>query len=135
MRSPVIAFGIFAATVSPTLVGAAPTSPNLPGAGAVTSAPHAVPIGGATSSLPTGMGANPIGFLPTGGVPSARKRANDIDTAGGNARTGNTNSSDGGSVVNDSDLDTTQTNDGSSEYLTRWCGGCKITNQHCRCWR
>lgn len=46
-----------------------------------------------------------------------RKRADDSNTAGGNARTGNTNSASGGSVVNEADDDTEMTNDASSKAI------------------
>lgn len=115
MRSPVIAFGILAATVSPTLIAAAPASSPVPGAGAVTNAPHNIPIGAAR--VPPLPDTNPLGLLNAGGLPngSHKKRADDVDTAGGNARTGNTASSDGGSVANIGDPDTTLTNDDSSK--------------------
>lgn len=111
MRSPVIAFGILAATVSPSLIGAAPTSPNIPEAGAVTGATHNVPTGAA--QVPPLPDTNPLGFFT--GIAS-KKRADDAGTAGGNARTGNTQNSDGGAVVNDGDDDTTLTNTDASEY-------------------
>jgi hypothetical protein len=114
MRSPVIAFGLLAATVSPTLIAAAPAvaSPSLAPTNAVSGATHNVPLG----AIPhTSVPASALGIT---GVPS-QKRADDANTAGGNARTGNTQSSDGGSVLNDGDEDTTMDNDDSSElFLT-----------------
>lgn len=77
MRSPVIAFGLFAAaTVSPALVGAAPTPP--------------------TPNVPTTVPAN---------VPPHTHvvRAFDSGTAGGNAYTGGTSDTSGGQVVNNGD--------------------------------
>ena len=117
MRSPVIAFGIFAATVSPTLIAAAPVSP-VPGANSVTSLPHS-----ATGPLPAGIGgtvnsATPYDTLSGGAAPAAAagaKRADDGLTAGGNAHTGNAGPSDGGDIVNAADNDETETNDDSSE--------------------
>ena len=125
MRSPVIAFGILAATVSPTLIAAAPTSPNVPGVAAVSStasgAPNTVPhVPAAAPGAPGGVpaGSSPLGFFP--GIGSHRKRADDSNTAGGNARTGNTNSANGGSVVNNADPDTDLTSDDSSEVLSSY---------------
>ncbi|KAI0702454.1 hypothetical protein BC835DRAFT_1411009 [Cytidiella melzeri] len=108
MRSPVIAFGILAATVSPGLIAAAPTSPNLPGVAAVSA-----PASGAAASAPNGIphapAGSPLGFFS--GLGQHRKRADDANTAGGNARTGNSNTASGGSVVNNADPATTLTND------------------------
>lgn len=114
MRSPVIAFGIFAAAaVSPTLVGAAPASPNLP-AGVVPGAPgHTVP--------PT-----PAGHLP-GMVRRElesndkhhrkhHRRVEDYRTAGGNAYSGSAGTVSGGDVINDAESnDDAITNTGASE--------------------
>ena len=120
MRSPVIAFGILAATVSPSLIAAAPASasPNLPSTGTVTGASHNVPVGALPPPppVPGAAGASPLGFLS--GIPASRKRADDSGTAGGNARTGNTASSDGGSVLNNADETETMTNDDSSKQYS-----------------
>lgn len=113
MRSPVIAFGIFAATVSPSLIAAAPTSPSLPGAGAVTGSAGTLPAPNA-NSVPSVPGA-PGGFFHN--LIPHPKRANDAGTAGGNARTGNTSTASGGSVVNNADDTTTLTSDDSSKSL------------------
>lgn len=122
MRSPVIAFGILAATVSPTLIAAAPAGagPNLPttGLGVTRFTGGGTPNLPGTPPLPGGVGSpNALGLIPAGG--GKTRRANDADTAGGNARSGNTASSDGGSILNDADDDTTMTNDDSSEWFVR----------------
>lgn len=109
MRSPVIAFGILAATVSPTLISGAPASPNLPNTGVVTNL-----VGGllpaAHPEIPHARRSDSIfGILG--------KRADDGATAGGNAHTGNTNSASGGEIVNEAEDDETETNDASSTYL------------------
>lgn len=123
MRSPVIAFGILAATVSPTLIAAAPTSPNVPGVAAVSStasgaSPNTVPHVPAAPGVPSAPGipngSSPLGFFSS--MASHRKRADDSNTAGGNARTGNTNSANGGSVVNNADPGTDLTSDDSSKF-------------------
>ena len=119
MRSPVIAFGIFAATVSPTLIAAAPVAP-VPGANSVTSLPHS-----ATGPLPAGLGITVNGATPYGalsgapGSPAApgSKRADDGMTAGGNAHSGNAGPSDGGRIANEADPDDTLTSDDASKCL------------------
>lgn len=138
MRSPVIAFSIFAAAVSPSLVGAAPASPNLAGASAITGS-------GLADHLPAGLPGNIPGApgLPTRRAysdpsdapvpPSAAdiegfqdrsqrkhghdKRALDTQTAGGNSYSGGTSQTSGGSIGNSADADNTLINDtGSSEF-------------------
>lgn len=121
MRSPVIAFGIFAAAaVSPTLVSGAPTSPNI-GSGV------------APAHLPTNLESAP---LHAPGVPrdtgdvvtpptidNDRKkhkhkhdrRADDFQTAGGDAYSGATGDVSGGDSLNDaSNEDNEITNTDSS---------------------
>lgn len=79
MRSPVIAFGIFAAAaVTPSLVGAAPTSPNV-----LAAEPH-----------------------PASAVDKTHfRRVEDYRTAGGNAYSGATGNVSGGNAVNDAGND------------------------------
>ena len=110
MRSPVIAFGLFAVTVSPSLIAAAPTGPSTPGVPAITGATQGV-SGATADSIPPALPLGPVSNVPH------RKRADDANTAGGNARTGNTNSASGGSVVNNADPDTELTSDDSSTFI------------------
>lgn len=115
MRSPVIAFGIFAATVSPSLIAAAPT-PQVPSTSSVTSVKHTV-----TNPLPAGLASAANGGNvtppadPSVVFPHSRKRADDAFTAGGNAHTGNAGNSDGGRILNEADNGEDLTSDDSSE--------------------
>lgn len=117
MRSPVIAFGLFAAAVSPALVSAAP-APKQSGGGFNAKGVQDV------SSAAVHMVARQIPALPsipgTPDIPalhattaaddkhhddkdskkSKNKRAYDFGTAGGNAYTGASGDASGGSVVN-----------------------------------
>ena len=91
MRSPVLAFSLFAATVAPTLVAGAPTP--IPGGSPHIAREFPVPAAPAPPSVPN--------------LPILGKRATDGGTAGGNAHSGNSNDASGGSVGNVSDSDTT----------------------------
>ena len=100
MRSPVIAFGLFAAAaVSPSLVGAAPTS---------------APAAPAVPAIPAPDTPSVVSGVERTRTPHARReelvaRAYDSGTAGGNAYTGGTSDTSGGNVVNngeDADGDT-----------------------------
>ena len=127
MRSPVIAFGIFAAA---TVVTSAPTSPNI-GGGAIV--PH-LP----TDAVPAAAAGPVHGFArrdTTSGdvgdiVPAPvvednehrsahrhHRRALDSGTAGGNAYSGGSSASSGGSVINNGENDPadTITNDTASK--------------------
>ncbi len=125
MRSPVIAFGIFAAAaVSPSLVSAAPTSPQLGGVAA-----PGVPADPTTAS-PVG---NPLRAVPMSALPVRReledhhsdkhhkshrkheRRVDDYRTAGGNAYSGVSGNVSGGNSINnaDSDDDEIMNNDSS----------------------
>lgn len=137
MRSPVIAFSIFAAaTVGPSVVSGAP-APKPPGAAA------AAPGAGLVTGLLPGSGGNfgsgvplPRAFqdptdAPTRPSPDGlegyqakdkshekskhHRRALDSQTGGGNAYTGNTSDTSGGTIVNEGDNDETLTNDTASE--------------------
>lgn len=125
MRSPVIAFSIFAAA---TVVSSAPTSPNiggssviphLPGGAAgVPSAPK-LPGLGRRDDVADVVSAPAVSDNSNGEHRSSHKhhkRANDAGTAGGNAYSGGTSDSSGGSIVNngENDPDDTITNDTSS---------------------
>lgn len=124
MRSPVIAFGIFAAAaVSPTLVSGAPASPNL-GSGVAPHLPanleaaplHAPPVGrdaGDVVTPPTINDHDRKKHKHKGG-----KRALDSGTAGGNAYTGGSSDSSGGTVVNAADEDGVIGNNLASEFIT-----------------
>lgn len=119
MRSPVIAFSIFAAAVSPSLVSAVPTpkSPSLNnksldnvGASATRMIPRQVPgvpvSVPAVPGVPIGPGAAPANSNGNGTSNNKKngrhdKRAWDWGTAGGNAYTGSTGNTGGGSIVND----------------------------------
>jgi hypothetical protein len=109
MRSPVIAFGIFAAAaVSPTLVSAVPTSPRI---NEVSSVPHVATADASAIHQPH----VPRKDLPILDDPSetqhsashkkhkgkSHKRATDGNTAGGNAYSGGTSDATGGSVINE----------------------------------
>ena len=123
MRSPVIAFGLFAAAVSPTIVSAAP-APKQPSGGF--NAKGIQEVGSSTVSmiarqlpgLPTVPGTPDIPALHSASddkkepaddrahsshKKSKGKRAYDWGTAGGNAYTGATGSASGGSVINHAD--------------------------------
>ena len=148
MRSPVIAFSIFAAaTVGPTLVSGAPASPASPDLGNV--ANHlpvvgSVPgTGAAAGNLPTSNAANThIGSRSLGdpndqptppstagiqGLQSnshgnqkhkGHKRAYDAGTAGGNAYTGGASNASGGTVVNENEDDTAVLTNDASGKMT-----------------
>ena len=128
MRSPVIAFGLFAAAaVSPTLVSAAPAPPKINEvqstskvAAANAQILHTTPI---SRSIPEvgGLVPNPNGVQPSHTSQHASskkkhehksskpKRALDGNTAGGNAYSGGTNDATGGSIVNESNSGDTDT--------------------------
>ena len=108
MRSPVIAFGLFAAAaVSPTLVGAAPTSPNLPTNGL--GVPHVPNPADSAPNVPH------VSRSLKHGSHEHERRANDSGTAGGNAYSGVSGSVSGGNTINDAgDEDNTITNMGAS---------------------
>lgn len=115
MRSPVIAFGIFAAAVSPTIVSAAPTpkqSNSFSTSGIENVGSSAVHmIARQLPGLPSIPGTPDIPALHTTSddkhqagkdqKKSKSKRAYDWGTAGGNAYSGATGNAGGGSIVND----------------------------------
>ncbi|PSR71329.1 hypothetical protein PHLCEN_2v12843 [Hermanssonia centrifuga] len=119
MRSPVIAFGIFAAAaVSPSLVSAAPTSPNVPNVGdGVMGAPlnplltrvHAPTAGSVArrsqdhSGIPVPENAQALDSSQKKSKHHHSKRAYDAGTGGGNAYTGGSSDASGGTVVNETD--------------------------------
>ena len=109
MRSPVIAFGIFAAAaVSPTLVGAAPASPNLPTPGISNGmgTPHTPHVPGMARELETNDKHHR----------KHHRRVEDYRTAGGNAYSGSAGTVSGGDVINDAESnDDAITNTGASE--------------------
>ncbi|KAI0095304.1 hypothetical protein BDY19DRAFT_81403 [Irpex rosettiformis] len=118
MRSPVIAFGIFAAAaVSPNLVAAAPASPALNGVSNVqhVTAAEASPLhqgGHARRQLPVDLPPVKESHTPQHSAdkkheskPQRPKRALDGNTAGGNAFSGGTSDATGGTIVNESDDD------------------------------
>ena len=130
MRSPVIAFSIFAAaTVGPSVVSGAPTAqPNAHDMGLpVPSVPsvHSVPLGPARRAFqdPTDAPTRPSpdgleGYQAKDKSHEKSKhhrRALDSQTGGGNAYTGNTSDTSGGTIVNEGDNDETLTNDTASE--------------------
>lgn len=128
MRSPVIAFGIFAASVSPSLIAAAPTGPSARGLPAAPAVPGPSAAGSTvghsvTGPLPGGMGSSINSGFSHGTVPSlpsapahpGSKRAVNAATAGGSASTGNTNSSNGGSTLNEAGKGEALTSDASSK--------------------
>lgn len=122
MRSPVIAFGLFAAAaVSPTLVSAAPASPSqmaeiakVAAANAQTIRPTHVSrsLGGVEQTIPHPSDLNvesPSANHQHAATKkkhehksSKPKRALDGNTAGGNAYSGGTSDATGGSIVNES---------------------------------
>lgn len=112
MRSPVIAFGLFAAAaVSPTLVSAAPTSPNLPNG---LTAP-AQGLAGPADSVHTPITRE---LKHTTHHNKHERRDEDFRTAGGNAYSGVSGDVSGGNQVNEADNDDdTITNADSSECL------------------
>ena len=124
MRSPVIAFSIFAAAaVSPALVGAAPTSPNV----SVPGAPHE--LAAANQAVPaaaTNEAAHaahvPRDLDSKHHKHKHERRVEDYRTAGGNAYTGASGTVSGGDVVNQSQSDDDEImNTASSEStLTRF---------------
>lgn len=117
MRSPVIAFSLLAAAVSPTLIAGAPSGiPNIPGG---VSVPHVPSAPSASGKLPTSLDHLPM------------RRADDGNTAGGNARTGGTGSSNGGAITNQGDNGTTLTNNGSSMWFFRFSLHL-LSTLHCR---
>ena len=98
MRSPVIAFSIFAAAaVSPALVGAAPTSPNISKVGDIASKQH-LP---AESAPHVPMVAREFGDKHR--KHKHDRRVEDFRTAGGNAYSGASGTVSGGDVINDAD--------------------------------
>lgn len=99
MRSPVVAFSLFAVAVSPVLIAAAPApeSPN-PGNDIVNK---------------TGVSASNL-------VSHEMKRAYDFGTAGGNAYTGATSNASGGTIINDAGSDEGVMNAGGSEYMASY---------------
>ena len=163
MRSPVIAFSIFAAaTVGPSLVSGAPAAPAppLPDTKGLTG--HLPVVGGGLGSLPTGpnnhvgrafqdptdaptppSSSTVEGFQATDGKKHKKthhhSRANNDKTAGGNAFSGGTSDSSGGTIVNENEDDaTTLTNTNASEYthlITFFCGA-NFPQRHRWCsWR
>lgn len=114
MRSPVIAFSIFAAAaVSPTLVGAAPSSPNL---GGVSSVPG--PAGSATDTATHAVHA--VRELSLTNDRHAHhkqeRRVEDYRAAGGNSYSGSSGTVSGGDVINQAGSnDNTITNTDSSK--------------------
>ncbi len=112
MRSPVIAFSIFAAAaVSPTLVGGAPTSPNV----GVSSVP-----GSAGSAAETATHAVPHAVRELSLNNDRRRkldrRVEDYRTSGGNSYSGSSGTVSGGDVINQAGSDDdTITNTDSSE--------------------
>lgn len=133
MRSPVIAFSIFAAaTVGPSVVSGAP-APNKPAAGIpATGSPFGallpvpnVPLSAARRAFqdPTDAPTRPSpdgleGYQAKDKSHEKSKhhrRALDSQTGGGNAYTGNTSDTSGGTIVNEGDNDETLTNDTASE--------------------
>lgn len=135
MRSPVIAFGIFAAA---TVVSSAPTSPNIGGGSMV---PH-LPVP-PTGALPVPVPAAPVRRADDDVVPAPvvdehrdghrgsthkhPKRALDSGTAGGNAYSGGASTSSGGSVVNngeDGPNDTITNDTASKSFNMSRCSGC-----------
>jgi hypothetical protein len=124
MRSPVIAFGLFAAAaVSPTLVGAAPASPNIP-ANSLTQHPApglpAVP-GDSATSIPH-VGRDLSGLNDSHKARKSHKhgrRDEDSDTAGGNAYSGVSGNVSGGNTLNDAgNNEDTLANTDSSKFGT-----------------
>ena len=119
MRSPVIAFSIFAAAaVSPALVGAAPTSPNISKVGDIASKQH-LPAGSAPhvpAMVTREFGDKDFGDKEFGEKHHKHKhdrRVEDYRTAGGNAYSGGSGTVSGGDVINDADRnDNTITNTG-----------------------
>lgn len=118
MRSPVIAFSLFAAA---TVVSGAPAAPPTGGL-----TPKGLPVVG---SLTGGLGARAFDKSDAPIPPSAAdvdgvserhskqkgKRAYDYQTAGGNSYTGSTSNTSGGTVVNEGGDTDTLTNTGSSK--------------------
>ncbi|KAI0706080.1 hypothetical protein BC835DRAFT_1409712 [Cytidiella melzeri] len=110
MRSPVIAFGIFAAAaVSPSLVSAAPTSPRI---NEVSSVPHVATADASAIHQPHVPREADLPVLDESHnthhaatkkhkSKSHHKRALDGNTAGGNAFSGGTSDATGGTVVNE----------------------------------
>lgn len=146
MRSPVIAFSIIAATVSPTLIAAAPASP-IPGfpspvdSVAHQSIPRQLPpqaaapvslISGATGNTAESSGPRQQAKSRSKTQKTDRKntprpverRAYDSDTAGGNAHSGGSANASGGNVANVAEDDTavpSLTNTGSSTCSYMLC--------------
>ena len=112
MRSPIITFSIVAAAaVSPALVSAAPNLNTIAMVPQLTSNTHS----GSSSGSPRDHHAEQ-NREPFRNAQGRVRRADDGQTAGGNAYTGNSNDVYGGDVVNKSNSDTTaQTNAGGSE--------------------
>ena len=154
MRSPVIAFGIFAAAaVSPTLVSAAPTSPRI---NEVSNVPHVAAADASALHQPH-MRREPD-LLPIdepGSHPAHStqhssnkkhktkahhpKRALDGNTAGGNAYSGGTSDSTGGSIVNegeDGDGDAITNDTASMLYMSlNFSRGTYVNHRRCRRYR
>lgn len=118
MRSPVIAFSIFAAAaVSPALVGAAPTSPNISQVKDIASKQPSIPPGAPhVPGIPREFGDKGFGDKEFGEKHHKHKhdrRVEDYRTAGGNAYSGGSGTVSGGDVINDADRnDNTITNTG-----------------------
>lgn len=118
MRSPIIAFSIVAAaTVSPTLVSGAPASPNLPNG-------LAIPNTASASHMQPHAFARQIPSLPETESKDTRHprtkqhvaRVDDSQTAGGNAYSGASSDTNGGTIYNEAGSeDDTITNTGSSK--------------------
>ena len=162
MRSPVIAFSLFAAAVvSPALVSGAPVSPiestNNVSHPVARDAEHlpvtAVPVRRAQSSSSRHRKSDKSHeHKKTHGSSKSNsnnsisnaivKRALDGDTAGGNAYSGGTSDSNGGTVVNEADEEDTEgdalTNDTASMYSVYRCyqRSLNVNTRFCRCsWR
>ena len=138
MRSPVIAFSIFAAAaVSPTLVSAAPATPNV-GGGALVPTPgfqRTDAITGVGPHLPARPQAQPHSHENTNPRHKQHSRALDGGTAGGNAYSGSTSDATGGSIQNEAsdDPDDEITNNTASGYLSGAIT-CIVSHfQHLRC--
>lgn len=116
MRSPVIAFSIFAAAaaVSPTLVGAAPTSPNLNGLAAAQGVPGAAAGAAKAPHVPAMV--RDLSDKHNSRKNKHDRRVDDYQTSGGNAYSGASGAVSGGNVINEaSSDDDTITNTGASK--------------------
>lgn len=117
MRSPVIAFSLFAAATVVSGAPAAPATgglaPKLPVVGSVTS-----PLGARAfdkSDAPIPPSAADVDGVSERHAKQKGKRAYDYQTAGGNSYTGSTSNTSGGTVVNEGGDTDTLTNTGSSK--------------------